>query len=70
MLSLHRNTEALVLATAVFFFIIIIIFGLFSYFFIQMLIQNIIPIAIAIVMIICLPIVVKGWYAKRTGGDV
>jgi len=44
-----------------------IAFMLFLYFVTSMLVQNIVPIAIAIVLIIVVPIFAKGWFQKTTG---
>lgn len=43
--------------------------AIFMFFFIQMLVVNIVPIAIAIVLIICLPILAKAYYTKKTGRE-
>ena len=43
--------------------------GIMMFFMVDMLIKNLLPIAIAIVLIICLPIAIKGWYYQKTGRE-
>jgi hypothetical protein len=46
-----------------------IVLAVIAFFFVQMLVQNILPICIGIALIIGIPIVAKAYYAKQAGHD-
>lgn len=70
-INFWKDESGLACMTAILIFGgLFLIIGIVAIFFIvNMVISNIIPIAIGIVMIICLPIMVKGYYHSKTGKE-
>ena len=61
------DERGLILILMIGFIILLLIGMVFIYFLINMLISNIIPIAIAICLVIVLPILAKAYFQKKTG---
>ena len=63
----NRNDSGLVGLLMIFGFLLILMLFVFIFFFVQMIVQNMLPICIGIGFVIAVPILAKTLYHRQTG---
>lgn len=71
--KLNNDDYGFIVSTIVVVAIVILLglgmMAVFAYFFVDMLVRNVLPICAGIALVIAVPIIAKGWYYKKTGTE-